>query len=89
MAKKDWNKFAEINEELAENYKKAGNEKDANIYILNSKRAYANVAMAKKDWNKFAEISEELAENYKKAGNEKETNICILKSKQAYAYAAH
>ena len=79
-----WNEVAKRYEEFAEDYKKADKEIEANICILKSKRAYANVAMAKKDWNKFAEISEELAENYKKAGNEKETNICILKSKQAY-----
>ena len=84
-----WNEVAKRYEEFAEDYKKADKEIEANICILKSKRAYANVAMAKKDWNKFAEINEELAENYKKAGNEKETNICILKSKQAYAYAAH
>ena len=95
MAKKDLNKAAEINEELAkryeelaEEYKKAGDEKEANICILNSKRAYSNVAIAKRDWNKFAEINEELAEDYKKAGNEKDANICILNSKIAYANIA-
>ena len=83
-----WNEVAKRYEEFAEDYKKADKEIEANICILKSKRAYANVAMAKKDWNKFAEINEELAENYKKAGNEKDANIYILNSKRAYANVA-
>ena len=102
MAQKDWNKVAEINKELAkryeklaEEYKRAGDEKEANICILNSKKAYANVAIAQKDWNKVAEITgklaeryEKLAEEYKKAGDEKMANMCILNSKQAYVRIA-
>ena len=85
------NEFAKRYEELAKDYKRAGDEKEVNICILKSKQAYANIAMAKKDSNKAAEINEELAkryeelaEEYKKAGDEKEANICILKSKRAY-----
>ena len=83
-----WNELAKSYEKLAEEYKTAGDEQDANMCILNSKRAYFNVAMAKKDWNKIAKINKEFAEEYKKAGDEKKANICILDSKQAYIRVA-
>ena len=89
------NELAKRYEELAEDYKKAGEKKEANICILNSKQAYirADWEKAKKQltnekMNEFAKRYEELAKDYKKAGDEKEANICILKSKQAYVYAA-
>ena len=83
-----WNKVAKINKEFAEEYKKAGDEKEANKCLVESKQAYSNVAVVQKDWNKFAEINKELAEEYKTAGDEKEANMCILNSKRAYSNVA-
>ena len=90
-----WNELAKRYEELAEDYKKAGDEKEANKCLVESKQAYNNADWKETEkqptiekWNEVAKRYEELAEDYKKAGDEKEANICILKSKQAYVYAA-
>ena len=84
----NWTRLANSYKELAEEYKKAGDEKEANICIFKFKQAYSNVAIVQKDWNKVAEIRKELAEEYKGAGDKNKANICILSSKQAYSNVA-
>ena len=90
-----WNKVGKLYEEIAEGYKEAGDENQANICILKSKQAYSNVAVTRKDWDKVNEINEEiansckeLAENYKEAGNKDESNKYLAKSKRIYAKLA-
>ena len=90
-----WNKVAEINKELAEEYKTAGDEKEANICILNFKQAYIHVDWKEvkkqptvEKWNELAKSYEKLAEEYKKAFYQKEANACIAMYKLAYAKIA-